>query len=97
METAARLQFHDWGLPEPELNVSIVEYDGWVATVDFLWRAQRVVAEYYGEVHQGSWRNDLARTAQLEDAGHRVVVVTRRDLGVGALDLCRRLTRLLVP
>ncbi|MBO1765735.1 DUF559 domain-containing protein [Allobranchiibius sp. GilTou38] len=96
METTARLRFCSWGLPEPELNVRIVERGGWIATVDFLWRRQRVIAEYYGEMHQSSWRRDLVRVAQLEDAGYRVLVITHRDLGVGEADLKRRMRDLLM-
>lgn len=95
METTARLRFAFWGLPEPELNARIVHNGGWIATVDFLWRAQRVIAEYYGDVHKQSWRGDLARTAQLDDAGYQVIVITHRDLGVADADLYHRLVRYL--
>lgn len=96
METRARLLFEQWGLPEPELNVDVFDvHGGWIARVDFLWRTAGVVGEYYGAVHGNSWTGDLTRSAQLEDAGYRVVVMTSRDLGVGAGDLRARLTRLL--
>lgn len=95
METVARLQFGVWNLPEPELNVRIAHRGEWIATVDFLWRREMLIAEYYGEVHSQSWRNDLARTAQLEDAGYRVVVITHRDLRAAQSDLHQRLLRLL--
>lgn len=39
------------------------------------------------------WRGDLTRTAQLEDAGYRVIVITRRDLGAGDAELYSRLVR----
>lgn len=83
METTARL------------NARIVHNGGWIATVAFLWRPQRVIAEYYGDVHQQSWRGDLARTAQLDDAGYPVIVITHRDLGVADADLYHRLVRYL--
>lgn len=95
METTARLRFGLWGLPEPELNVPIIHAGGWIATVDFLWRTERVILEYYGEVHQQSWRNDLARTAALEDAGYQVVVITHCDLRAADADLYQRLVGLL--
>ncbi|XAS75998.1 hypothetical protein V3G39_15315 [Dermatophilaceae bacterium Sec6.4] len=96
METRARLAFARWKLPEPELNVDILDArGGWIGRVDFLWRAAWVIGEYYGGVHAASWTSDLKRAAQLEDAGYRVVVMTSRDLGPGAADLRARLQRLL--
>ncbi|TWP32607.1 hypothetical protein [Leekyejoonella antrihumi] len=94
-ETRGRLLFHDWGLPEPELNADILDESGWLANVDFLWRARRVIGEYYGGVHASSWKQDLGRTALLEDAGFRVVVMTGRDFGPGNAQLRARLRRLL--
>lgn len=96
METRARLAFARWKLPEPEVNVDILDAaGGWIGRVDFLWRSARVIGEYYGAVHTTSWTGDLTRTAQLEDAGYRVVVMTARDLGPGAADLRARLQRLI--
>lgn len=80
MESAMRVRFHAWGLPEPELNADLVVHGQWLARVDFLWRARRLVAEYYGDVHGASWRADLQRVGLLEDAGYRVVVITSSDL-----------------
>lgn len=96
METRARLAFARWSLPEPELNADVHDaHGGWIARVDFLWRRQRVIGEYYGAVHGDTWSRDLTRVAQLEDAGYRVVVMTSRDLRAGAGDLRARLRRLL--
>lgn len=47
--------------------------------VDFLWPDRRVVAEYYGEVHSPTWKDDLARAAMIEDAGYAMVVITDHD------------------
>ncbi|UIJ34667.1 DUF559 domain-containing protein [Allobranchiibius sp. GilTou73] len=97
-ETRTRLLLGRWGLPEPELNADVFDRSGgWLARVDFLWRAHNVVAEYYGAVHEKSWGRDLTRAAQLEDAGYRVVVITARDLRGGAGELRARLARLIVP
>lgn len=95
METRSRLAFARWGLPEPELNADIYNSSGWLARVDFLWRKQRVVGEYYGEVHGGQWRGDLNRTALIEDEDYRVVVMTKDDLGPRQADLRRRLQEML--
>lgn len=96
MESASRLVFHQWGLPEPELNQDIVIGSEWLATVDFLWREQKVIVEYYGGVHEASWKRDLHRVALLEDAGYRVIVITGDDLTKRLPALRARLTVLLL-
>lgn len=95
-ESLTRLRFAEWGLPEPRLNVEVHGETGWLARVDFLWPARRVVAEYYGSVHGATWQADLARVALLEDAGYTVVVITADDLSRRAPDLRARLRRLLL-
>ncbi len=76
-ESRARHAFWSWGLPEPELNVPVLDAEGgWLATSDFLWRAQRVVGEYDGDIHRTdrrTWQKDRERRAALEDAGYRYV------------------------
>jgi hypothetical protein len=83
-ESHARWWFHHWGLPEPELNAPVIDDTGrWLATVDFLWRRQRVVGEYDGDVHrtdQRAWREDRERRAGLEDDGWRYVDLTALTL-----------------
>lgn len=96
-ETRARVFFHQWGLPEPEPNVKLQSSTGWVATVDFLWREQRVVGEYHGASHGASWRADYRRQATIGDLGLTVVVMTAYDLAEGAPALRERLNRLLLP
>lgn len=84
MESRARLAFLRGGLPEPELNASIVDGAGeWLATGDFVWREQRVVVEYEGDHHRQDrkqWQSDVARTRLLEALGWRVIRITARDL-----------------
>lgn len=51
-ETLWRLRFRAAGFDEPELNANIHDHEGnWLAMVDFVWRAQRVVVEYDGDYH----------------------------------------------
>jgi hypothetical protein len=94
-ESEVRVLFNSWGLPEPELNVDLYNVSGWLACVDFLWRDERVVAEYYGRVHGPTWEQDLARAALIEDEGYDVVVITDGDLARRRDPLHRRLARLL--
>lgn len=95
-ESMARLRFHDWGLPEPELNADLFGPVGWIACLDFLWRSRGVAGEYRGEHHGRQWREDYRRQAMITDVGCTLVVMTSYDLGPGADDLRRRLTRLLL-
>ena len=72
-----------------------------MATVDFLWRAQRVVGEYDGDVHRTdrrTWQNGRERRAALEDDGWRYVEMTVMTLKDAARRdaLRHRLTRLLM-
>jgi len=69
------------GLPMPECNVDIFDGRRFVARVDILYRAQKLVVEYYGDHHRdpNQWSADEIRRAELESLGYRVTVVTRRD------------------
>ncbi|MDY0908870.1 endonuclease domain-containing protein [Microbacterium sp. CFBP9034] len=70
------------GLPVPETNVDIFSDTRFVARVDMLYRAERLIVEYDGEYHQtdAQWRKDQARRAELISLGYRLVVVTSSDI-----------------
>jgi len=81
METRTRLFFLRGGLPEPELNVVINDRESgqWLSDSDFVWREQRVVAEFDGDHHRTDrqqWHNDVARRENLEDDGWAFVQLT---------------------
>ena len=81
METTARLLFLRGGLPEPELNVVINDQSSgqWLSDSDFVWREQRVVAEFDGDHHRTDrqqWQNDVARRENLQDDGWAFVQLT---------------------
>ena len=81
METRARLLFLRGGLPEPELNVVINDQSSgqWLSDSDFVWREQRVVAEFDGDHHRTDrqhWQNDVARRENLQDDGWAFVQLT---------------------
>jgi hypothetical protein len=102
METRARLLFLRAGLPEPELNVVINDLDSgqWLSDSDFVWRAQRVVAEFDGDHHRTDrrqWQNDVARCQNLQDDGWAFVQLTYASVMVHPRNLSTvsRLRRLL--
>ncbi|HMT31848.1 MAG TPA: DUF559 domain-containing protein [Dermatophilaceae bacterium] len=102
METRARLCFIGAGLPEPELNAEIHEDGQWIATADFVWRAQRLIVEYQGDHHRtdrAQWQADIQRLARLNDLGWRVVQMTAVDVTdpVAHTLFIDRLVRLLGP
>ena len=81
METRARLLFLRGQLPEPELNVVINDQASgqWLSESDFVWREQRVVAEFDGDHHRTDrqqWQNDVARRENLQDDGWAFVQLT---------------------
>ena len=100
-ESLARWWFWRWGLPEPELNVPVLDADGgWLAIADFVWRGPRVVGEYDGDVHRtdrDAWQRDRERRASIEDSGWAYVDMTARSFSAAGPReaLRRRLDRLL--
>ncbi|MGL5910352.1 MAG: hypothetical protein ACRCZP_10155, partial [Phycicoccus sp.] len=83
METRARLVFHDAGFPEPEVNAPVTTPDGgWLAEGDLVWRTQRVVGEYQGEVHADRSRRsaDADRAGVLRDWGWTVLEIFAEDV-----------------
>lgn len=83
METRARLMFHDGGLPEPELNVDVLDrWGGWLLRGDFLWREQRVIGEYQGAGHadRRQLSLDVERRELAVDHGWRYVEIFAEDV-----------------
>jgi very-short-patch-repair endonuclease len=97
-ETALRLLIIRAGLPEPEVNVRRFAADGsYLGRPDLSYDWCRLAVEYQGDHHRTdrtTWRIDLARRERFEDAGWRVVLVSRDDLsGVESLALLTRIRR----
>ena len=65
------------GLPEPELNVDIRDEHGFfLACVDMVYPAERVIIEYHGSIHSSRYAKDVERIAALRAAGWTVIEVT---------------------
>lgn len=98
-ETWLRLLLVLAGLPEPDVNVEVRGPDGtFVARVDLLFSAWKVVVEYDGRHHETDaqqWARDRRRREALEALGYRVIVVAAVDARLPR-DVVRRVHRALV-
>jgi hypothetical protein len=83
-ESICRVDLAIAGLPAPTPQLNIVDADGgWIARVDFAWRAFRLILECDGfEFHSSRevFERDRRRWNALTRAGWRVVIVTWRDV-----------------
>ncbi|WP_370189509.1 DUF559 domain-containing protein [Aeromicrobium sp.] len=83
-ETLLRLMLVFARLPEPQVNVDVLDDQGrFVARVDLLFSAWKVVVEYDGRHHETDpqqWARDRRRREALEALGYRVIVVAAADL-----------------
>ncbi len=92
-ESDLRWAIRRGGLPEPEVNVDILDEHGrWLARGDLVYFRQKVLVEYDGWQHdrdakQRQW--DHIRREQLEAAGWRVIVVTSIDMDKPHLVIAR--------
>lgn len=101
METWARLLFADGGLPEPELNVRLLDDRGqWLGVPDFVWRGRRVAAEFDGDHHRTDprqWRRDVLRREDILAAGWWLVILTADDILRRPAKTISRLADVLLP
>lgn len=82
-ESHLRVLLHEAGLPEPEVNGRICdEHGGFLAEGDLVFRAQRVIVEYDGQVHATMEQRakDAARRALLREHGWIVVEIVGEDM-----------------
>ena len=55
LESVSYAEFVDWGIPLPELQVTIHDEEDFVGRVDFLWRDSRVIRELGYIVVRRTW------------------------------------------
>lgn len=82
-ETRARLMFARAGFPEPEVNADVHDTaGGWLLEGDLVWRPQRVVGEYQGEMHTDRRRrsSDTHRSRIAAGEGWTVLEIWAEDL-----------------
>jgi hypothetical protein len=86
-ETELRLLLVRRGLPEPGINVPLLDGNGgWIQDPDLSYAREKVAIQYDGGHHAdpAQRRSDIFRDEAARDAGWRVVVLTQKDLLPGA-------------
>jgi hypothetical protein len=82
-ETLVRLLLVEAGLPEPAIAPAVAVAGGRIVLhPDLAYPDLRIAIEYEGERHRdtGRWEQDIERHELFEDAGWRVIRVTRQAL-----------------
>jgi len=83
LESIGRVAFHEFGLPQPDLQVWIGDDDEVIGRVDYLWREFQTIAEADGAVKyttQARAMAQLNRDARLRAAGYQVVHFTWAEI-----------------
>lgn len=98
MESEARLVFSDGGLPDPELQLEIIDRYGDLWRVDFAWPEFGVVAEYDSmEWHANPerWKRDRIKAARLGELGWATLSFVVDDVRRHPAELVARVSGLL--
>lgn len=86
-ETELRLDLVEFGLPEPVVNLPILDASGdLIAIGDLAYPRFRVLVEYDGDHHRGDpaqYARDVDRLDDLAHAGWRVIRFNRSHRGIG--------------
>ncbi|MGA5466871.1 DUF559 domain-containing protein [Mycobacterium sp. NPDC050041] len=96
MESELRLVVLDGGLPAPELQYEVHDFDGRLWRLDLAWPDQRLAVEYDGmEWHEGAdaLRRDRVRQEALRDIGWIVLRVVWDDVRYRPFDIVGRIGR----
>lgn len=99
-ETELRLVIVFAGLPEPEVNVPLVNrYGAFMALGDLVYVRYRILIEYDGGVHredEKQFHRDIDRLDEPMEEGWRVIRVNNSHLGVRKHALVARIRRALI-
>jgi very-short-patch-repair endonuclease len=97
MESRLRMLIVLAGLPEPKVDVRIVNDDGtWRRRFDLCYPDLKLIIEYDGRQHAedtAQWNTDLERREELDDEEYRVLVVTARGIFVDPARTIERVRR----
>lgn len=96
-EVRLKQRLRQWGYPEPEAQVEVLDDDGSViARVDLGWRDRLVGLEYEGERFHGPnrWAADNERHRRTSARGWTLIYVGKHDLLPGATALRNDLARI---
>ncbi len=99
METRLRMLIVLAGLPEPTVNVVVMDEEGRVVRrYDLCWPSIKLIVEYDGRQHAavGQWKRDLGRREDIDDDGFRILVVTAEGIYDTPADTLHRVRRQLV-
>ncbi len=100
METRLRLLIVFAGLPEPTVNLLMLNDDGSLRRrIDLCYLAIKLIIEYDGRQHAedtAQWKRDLDRREELDDEQYRVLVVTAAGIFQEPLRTLQRVRRQLV-
>lgn len=98
-ETRLRMLIVLSGLPEPEVNIAIVDAFGRVCRrLDMGYRRYLIGVEYEGRQHAedpGQWASDIARREEFDNLGWRLLLVIAKGVYHEADTTLERLARLL--
>lgn len=76
-ETMTRLAIIDVGLPEPQLNLDVLDpHGGFLACLDLAYPELKVAIEYHGQLHGAQYAADIERIERLRADGWIVIQVT---------------------
>ncbi|WP_022890015.1 endonuclease domain-containing protein [Agromyces italicus] len=92
-ETLLRLVVVEAGLPEPAIGPPVIVAGGLVLHPDLAYPDLRIAIEYEGAGHRdaGRWERDIERRELFEDAGWRVIRITKTALFENPEGIVRRI------
>lgn len=80
-ESLVRCILHDYGLPEPSLNIDVFDDEGsFLGCLDLAFPEQKAGVEYHGLLHAATYAKDVERMARLRAAGWTIIEVTAESL-----------------